>query len=952
MGHNSGNTFAEMPPLDSTARLLLTCSLLPLLLLSAGGTASAPIDRAAVVARHDVLMAAASADALDTANDVFSLGNGAFAFSADASGLQSLNGSYTHLGVNTFADWQWHSEPFAPGDATRALREYNFTLYATPIDGAGATRQVPYMNDGGNRGDVTSWMMQNPHRLNLGQLSLRWQGRGAAAATEPLQQAQFANASQALRLWVGALESNFSLTAPQAETCSLTEDNFVASFGCPAGATIAAVPFASYGQPTGSCASGFSPSATCGFANSSAVMAAMCVGKPACSFLVNYEAGFGDPCPGQAKRLAANITCSAAAASSFSVAVRTVVHPDVDLVSASVACPDGPCPLALRLAFPYGTGAFGVTGADWEREAAHTTTVSRNATDGASFVRELDSDSYRVDCAWPAGALVALRAADSAHAFDLAPPSGAAWTSAEVSCLFSPTAGAGGALKYPVGEVSAAPWIAEKRAATQALLDAPGALPLAAPTSAAAADMWAAFWSEGAFVDLAGAANASEAFELERRIVLSLYLLRVNDAGAEPPQETGLLANSWNGKHHNEMRLWHQGWAPLWARPELLARSDAFFFEQLENASSFAAFEGYAGAHWPKETAAVANGSAVSVPWAGLDHAAWPFGGEPNGTVLVWESAQVDNALVLWQQPHVIFLAELQRRAANASAGGDAAALAAMQRLAPLVFSSADYLASRAYFNESDGASGRWWLGPPLMGGQEGGDAARTYNPLFELVYTAFTLDIASEWRAVLGLPPNPSYAAVAGNIAALPLDPAWPASPANTPLYSLDVGCVCYYLPGGAGNALCDKKWLPAGGSTCGSVTSHPLLVGAFGLVNGLSRGGRYGVDKTTSNSTVAEIIRLWPQWTSAWGWDDGLLALSMTRLGWAPEAIVAILLDPKFPFYKSGQTLCCPTYLPGNGGLLLAVAMIGGGTDSSPPCAFPSGWSAVCEGFDVPFP
>ena len=59
---------------------------------------------------------------------------------------------------------------------------------------------------------------------------------------------------------------------------------------------------------------------------------------------------------------------------------------------------------------------------------------------------------------------------------------------------------------------------------------------------------------------------------------------------------------------------------------------------QLQNATSFATFEGYAGAHWPKETASVANRSANSVPWPGLEHAAWPFGGEPNGTLLVWES--------------------------------------------------------------------------------------------------------------------------------------------------------------------------------------------------------------------------------------------------------------------------------------------------------------------------
>ena len=700
--------------------------------LCAPAAAAGAIDRAAVVSRHDVLMAAAAGAALDTANDVFSVGNGAFAFSADATGLQSLNASYTHLGVNTFADWAWHSEPFAPGDATRALREYNFTFYETPTDGRGGTRAVPYMNDGSNSGDVTSWMMQNPHRLNLGQLSLVWR---AAAGSQPLQLDQIANASQALRLWTGALESNFSLLAPPSPTCSLTEDNDVAAFSCAAaGGVIASVPFASYGQPTGSCEAGFAVSPTCNSPNSSAALAALCVGKPSCSLLINFQAGFGDPCPGQAKRLAANVTCSARpdsspAPASFAVSVRTVVHPSVDIVSASIACANGPCPLALRLAFPYGSGAFGVDGADWSRDGAHTTFVTRNSSAGASFVRELDSDSYRVDCTWPIGLLVAMRTGP--HAFEfVAAGEEQLWSSAEVSCLFTPTAGAGGALKYPVGEASAAQWIADKRAATRPFLNNPDSLPLSAETHAAAAQMWSAFWSEGALVELAGggASNASDAFELERRIVLSLYLLRLNDAGAEPPQETGLLANSWGGKHHNEMRLWHQAWMPLWQRPELLARSDAFFFEQLANATAFAAFEGYRGAHWPKETAAVANGSAVSVPWAGLDHAPWPFGGQPNGSLLVWESVQIDNALVMWQQPHVIFMAELQRRAANAS-GGDAAALAAVQRLAPLVFASADYLASRAYFNESDGAGGRWWLGPPIMGGQEGGDAFRTFNP-------------------------------------------------------------------------------------------------------------------------------------------------------------------------------------------------------------------------------
>ena len=58
--------------------------------------------------------------------------------------------------------------------------------------------------------------------------------------------------------------------------------------------------------------------------------------------------------------------------------------------------------------------------------------------------------------------------------------------------------------------------------------------------------------------------------ELERRVVLSQYLTRVNSAGSTPPQETGYTLNSWYGKHHHEMRWWHQAHFALWKRPHLL----------------------------------------------------------------------------------------------------------------------------------------------------------------------------------------------------------------------------------------------------------------------------------------------------------------------------------------------------------------------------------------------
>ena len=162
--------------------------------------------------------------------------------------------------------------------------------------------------------------------------------------------------------------------------------------------------------------------------------------------------------------------------------------------------------------------------------------------------------------------------------------------------------------------------------------------------------------------------------------------------------------------------------------------------------------------------------SDVDAPWLGSDTTPWPFGGAPNGTLLVWESPQIDNALVIWQQPHVIWLADAQRRAANASGGETAAMLEVregpydtpslvssvlyaischplcyapqVQRLSPLVFATADYLAARLYLNESDGGpgGGRFWLGPPVMGGEESSDAFRNYNPTFEMGTLGFCL--------------------------------------------------------------------------------------------------------------------------------------------------------------------------------------------------------------------
>jgi hypothetical protein len=48
---------------------------------------------------------------------------------------------------------------------------------------------------------------------------------------------------------------------------------------------------------------------------------------------------------------------------------------------------------------------------------------------------------------------------------------------------------------------------------------------------------WDAFWTESGFVDVMTGSTDSRAEELQRRIILSRYLMRVNEAGDTPPQE-------------------------------------------------------------------------------------------------------------------------------------------------------------------------------------------------------------------------------------------------------------------------------------------------------------------------------------------------------------------------------------------------------------------------------
>ena len=131
-----------------------------------------------------------------------------------------------------------------------------------------------------------------------------FQGSGAIVHTAP----------HPLGPWTSLGDVACIPTPPPAPVqCGSAAENSVLELGCAGGATIAAVSFASFGTPTGSCAAGWAVGA-CNAANSTSAIAALCVGRASCSVEAS-TAFFGDPCLGTLKSLAASVTCSAASGS-------------------------------------------------------------------------------------------------------------------------------------------------------------------------------------------------------------------------------------------------------------------------------------------------------------------------------------------------------------------------------------------------------------------------------------------------------------------------------------------------------------------------------------------------------------------------------------------------------------------------------------------------------------
>lgn len=278
------------------------------------------------------------------------------------------------------------------------------------------------------------------------------------------------------------------------------------------------------------------------------------------------------------------------------------------------------------------------------------------------------------------------------------------------------------------------------------------------------------------------------------------------------------------------------------------------------------------------------------------------------------EAPSNTGSFLIWQQPHYIYLAEEAWRACPTAE--------TLEKYASQVEQTAEFMADFARSCQS--------AGPILLFGatamQESMSKNISFGHPFEQAYWAYGLRKAQEWRERAGLPRNADWDDILQRMSPLVVKEDRYAS------------------------------GLPVDDSTDSetfaqkSRSDHPAVLGACGM---LPQMGLY--NDSTMRATLAWVMDHW-NWPTTWGWDYGMTAMAAARLGEPEMALQALLNDGvKNTYLPNGHNYQEPRrlrlYLPGNGSLLAAVAMMCAGWEGceteNPGFPHDGTWNVRWEGF-----
>jgi hypothetical protein len=407
---------------------------------------------------------------------------------------------------------------------------------------------------------------------------------------------------------------------------------------------------------------------------------------------------------------------------------------------------------------------------------------------------------------------------------------------------------------------------------------------------------WHDWWQSGAIVDFSQCTDP-RAQELERRVVLSQYLTQINCANNIPPQETGLTYNSWFGRPHLEMTWWHAVDFALWNHPENIRQMLEWYnHTAYPVARKIAERQGFKGVRWMKMTD----------PWAG-------------------EAPSNTGSFLIWQQPHYIYLAEEMYRA-NPSEE-------TLQKYAEQVEATAEFMAD---FVSYDAKRQQYDLkGSTAM--QECMTKDISFNQPFELAYWQYGLSLANQWRERMGKPRDKGWDNIITQLSKLPevqgiYTAGLPIGETDNlesfdPFDTVD-------LNGQSKLSTLNSQLSTKKESFADKIRNdHPAVLGACGMLPSARTPYSLLYDEAKMKQTLDWVMKHW-NWQTTWGWDYGMIAMCAARLGDPETALKALLIDTqKNTYLKNGHNFQTANrlriYLPGNGALLTAIAMMCAGWD-----------------------
>ena len=296
--------------------------------------------------------------------------------------------------------------------------------------------------------------------------------------------------------------------------------------------------------------------------------------------------------------------------------------------------------------------------------------------------------------------------------------------------------------------------------------------------------------------------------------------------------------------------------------------------------------QGFKGARWMKMTD----------PWAG-------------------EAPSNTGSFLIWQQPHYIYMAEEMYR--------NNPSKETLQQYGKGVEETALWMADYAQHCAPKKGDIKLF-GQTAM--QESMSKDFSYWHPFEQAYWVYGLGVAQQWRTRQGLAPNTHWEELISRMA--PLAEKAGIYTAGEPLKAFDKEAKTSTFNPYVAAEMSGSKQISKDDFELKSRSDHPAVLGACGL---LPSTPLYDQDKMTT--TLNWVMDNW-EWESTWGWDYGMIAMCAARLGMGERAIEALLIGKgKNTYLPNGhnfqESKRLRLYLPGNGALLTAVAMMCAGWD-----------------------